>query len=211
MKRFNLLSLIFVLALASCGTFEIGLEPVTKATPTNPAATSVVAVQIPTENVTSTLAVPSLATQVSEPTQNLPSATSAPQMVKLFLIALEDNGKAGSMVGCGDSVVSVQTQIQPTQGVLKAAVETLLANKSQNYGESGLYNALYQSDLHLDKATIVDGEASVDLSGKLQLGGECDNPRVQAQLEQTILQFSTVKKAAITLNGKPLSEALSLK
>jgi hypothetical protein len=90
-------------------------------------------------------------------------------------------------------------------------METLLENKSKDYGESGLYNALYEANLKLDKAVIKDGVAFVDISGTMQLRGECDNPRVQAQLEQTVLQFSTINQLKITLNGKPLSEALSLK
>jgi hypothetical protein len=45
----------------------------------------------------------------------------------------------------------------------------------------------------------------------MMLGGECDNPRVQAQIENTVLQFSTVTSADIFLNGKTLAEALSLK
>jgi hypothetical protein len=32
---------------------------------------------------------------------------------------------------------------------------------------------------------------------------------VQAQLEQTAKQFSTVKSVAITVNGQPLAEVLS--
>jgi hypothetical protein len=43
------------------------------------------------------------------------------------------------------------------------------------------------------------------------MGGECDTPRVRAQLEQTILQFPTVTEADIFINGKPLADVLSLK
>jgi len=43
------------------------------------------------------------------------------------------------------------------------------------------------------------------------MGGECDTPRVQAQLEQTVLQFPTVTDAAIFINGRPLADVLSLK
>ena len=63
----------------------------------------------------------------------------------------------------------------------------------------------------MDSLSISNGVASVALSGSLKLGGECDNPRVQAQLEQTVLQFPTVTQAEITINGKPLKDALSLK
>jgi hypothetical protein len=132
-------------------------------------------------------------------------------MVKIFLIAMNDNGKSGLVVGCGDSVVPAQVEITPTAGVLKAALVALLSVKDQNYGQSGLYNALYQSALQVESVSIDSGKASVYLTGTLKMGGECDNPRVQAQLERTVLQFPAVKEAATFINGKPLAEAVSLK
>ena len=80
-------------------------------------------------------------------TQTPPS--NAPQSVNIFLIAVGDNGSSGKIVGCGDSLIPVQLSIPPTQGVLRAALEALLALNDQYYGESGLYNALYASDLQL--------------------------------------------------------------
>jgi hypothetical protein len=139
------------------------------------------------------------------------SPTPTRNVVKIFLIALNDNGKSGALIGCGDSAVPVQVAITPTAGVLKAAMVALLSIKNQNYGQSGLYNALYQSALQVESVSIAGGKASVSLSGTLKMGGECDNPRIQAQLEQTILQFPTVTESAIFINGKPLAEALSLK
>ncbi|MCL4208799.1 GerMN domain-containing protein, partial [Patescibacteria group bacterium] len=69
---------------------------------------------------------------------------------------------------------------------------------------------LYQSNLVLDKATITSsGIAEVYLTGELKLGGTCDVPRAQAQLEQTIRQFSSVNQVKIYLNGQPLDQALS--
>jgi hypothetical protein len=94
---------------------------------------------------------------------------------------------------------------------MKAALVALLSVKEQYYGQSGLYNALYQSDLQVDKVSIDNGKASVYLTGSLLMGGECDIPRVQTQLEQTVLQFPTVAEAAIFINGKPLADVLSLR
>ena len=91
-----------------------------------------------------------------------------------------------------------------TQGVLKAALEYLLAQKSQYYGQSGLYNALYQSNLRVDGVNIKDGEAIIQLSGQVLQGGECDTPRIIGQLEETALQFSTVSRVSIFLNGKTI-------
>jgi len=132
-------------------------------------------------------------------------------MLKIFLIAINDNGVSGKMIGCGDSAVAVNVEVPYTQGVLRAALDKLLSIKDQYYGQSGLYNVLYQSNLKIDSLTIKDEEAIIHLTGKLTLGGECDDPRVQAELEQTALQFSTVKKVSIFLNGKPLKDVLSEK
>jgi hypothetical protein len=131
--------------------------------------------------------------------------------LKMFMIATGDNGASGKLVGCGDSLIPVNIDVPYTQGVLRAALERLLAHKSQFYGESGLYNALYQSNLRIDGLNIKDGEAIIQLSGQVMLGGECDTPRAIAQLEETALQFSTVRRVSITLNGRPIREALSLR
>ncbi len=53
--------------------------------------------------------------------------------------------------------------------------------------------------------------ATIELTGSFSLAGECDNPRVLAQLRSTALQFSTVKEAVILVNGETLEDALSLK
>jgi hypothetical protein len=68
-------------------------------------------------------------------------------------------------VGCGDSAVPAQVEIPPTAGTLKAALTALLSIKDQFYGQSGLYNALYQSDLQVESVSIDNGIASVYLTG----------------------------------------------
>jgi hypothetical protein len=140
-----------------------------------------------------------------------PASTSAEQTVKIFLITLEDNGQSGTLIGCGDSAVPVVVTIPQTQGVLRAALEKLLSAKQQHYGESGLYNALYQSDLQVAGVTIEQGKAIIHLTGTVMLGGTCDAPRFEAQIEQTALQFSTVSDVAVFINDVPMEDALSQK
>lgn len=139
-------------------------------------------------------------------TQNSSSKTTT---VKIYLIALGDNGASGEQIGCGDSVIAIFRQVPQTQAVLKAALNELLSLKSQYYGESGLVNSLYQSNLKLDDVYIIGGKATVKLSGIISLAGVCDSPRVEAQLNSTVLQFPTVKESEIFVNGKPLSDILS--
>ncbi len=137
------------------------------------------------------------------------AGTSVPQTVDIYLIALGDGGQTGPEIGCGDSVVAVPVQIPATQGVLRSAMQQMLSIDQEYYGQSGLYNALYQSDLSVDSISIDNGAASIYLTGDLVLGGVCDSPRVEAQLTQTATQFSTVQSAQIYVNGTRLQDLLS--
>lgn len=156
--------------------------------------------------------IPSTATPIPpSPTPLPPSTQPGQQSVRIFLIALEDNGQSGKKIGCDDSVIPVPVTIAPTVGVLRAALEELLSLEDIYYGMTGLYNALHQSNLKLDSVSIVQGKATIHLSGTVMLSGVCDNPRVEAQLKETALQFSTVSQVEIYINNIPLEDVLSLK
>jgi hypothetical protein len=173
---------------------------------------------------------PSAATSLPQPTQPAaPTAPAAPikptaaeppaqptipilvelTSVQVYLVALEDGGASGQAVGCGDSLVPVRVQIAPTSGVLRAALEKLLSIREQSYGESGLYNALYQSNLQVGKIELENGDALIHLSGDLRSGGVCDDPRILGQLTATASQFPTVRQAHFLVNGQPLETLLS--
>jgi hypothetical protein len=218
-----------MLLLTACGTFEFSVEPITTSIPTTtiPAAIltdTVTVIVMPTEpiNPTATIVIPSPTLVFPSPTPALPTATQAQQVpptstsateqtVKIVLIALEDNGQSGTLVGCGDSAIPITVTIPRTQGILRATLEKLFSAKQQFYGEVGYYNALYQSDLQVASVTIEQGKAIIHLTGNVVLGGVCDAPRVEAQIEQTALQFSTVSDVAVFINDVPLEEVLSSK
>lgn len=125
----------------------------------------------------------------------------------MYLIATGDNGQNGVPVGCNDSAIPVQVFFDPTVTPLTSALEQLLSLDTRTYGQSGLYNALYQSDLTVEGINIVEGVATINLTGNLQLGGVCDTPRVEAQIEQTALQFVTVNSVNVLINGQPFADA----
>lgn len=131
--------------------------------------------------------------------------------VKIFLIGIDDNGVSGKKVGATDSAIPVLVDIEPTKAPLKAALTKLLSFHEQMYGQSGFYHSLYQSDLKVKSVIIDNGEAVIELTGTLKLGGVLDNPRVKAQIEETALQFDTVQKVSVFIDGKKLDEVLSLK
>ena len=125
---------------------------------------------------------------------------------RIYLIALEDGGKSGSTVGCGDSLVAVDV---PAVDV-KTALRELLENNDRLYGQSGLYNALYQSDLQVNRITRNNDSINADMSGRLVLGGTCDSPRVKAQLEATLRQSTDTKiPVTIRVNRDLLDNLLS--
>jgi hypothetical protein len=63
----------------------------------------------------------------------------------------------------------------------------------------------------VESVSVEDGEATVQLSGELMLGGACDNPRMEAQLEETALQFPEISAVSVFINQVPLEEVLSLR
>jgi hypothetical protein len=227
---------MIVLVLTACSLFRTGTPPVANTqvpvmaatviapSPDNPLPSAIptqelISLSAPTgeqPELVSTIVLPSIQNMKASATgapviQDTLSLSNKPQMVKIYLIAVEDNGISGEKVGCGDSAVAVQVQIPHTLGVLKAALGSLLSIKDQYYGQSGLFNALYESDLQIKSVTIKGGKATIQLNGSLKLGGECDDPRVLAQLKSTALQFSTISDVDIFINGKPIEEVLSEK
>ncbi|TGE32150.1 GerMN domain-containing protein [Desulfosporosinus sp. Sb-LF] len=188
MKRLTVFLLILILTVMTIGCTKTPLQAPTDQKP------------------------PQTQTEQTTPPVQVPSTLSANEsQVKIYLIALNDNVKSGKDIGTGDSLVPVERTISTSNTPLKGAFDELLALKEPYYGQSGLYNALYRSKLTLDKATITNGKAEIYLSGSFSLGGVMDNPRVENQLNETALQFSTVREVQIYLNRKTLKDALSLK
>ncbi len=151
---------------------------------------------------------------VEIPTKAPAVETSQPaqqQTVKIYLVAMEGSQPDAEIIGCGDQLVAVDVMIEPTQGVLRAALTELLSLNEAYYGESGLYSALYLSTLFVDRIELENGFASVYLTGDFMTGGVCDLPRIEAQLEATATQFSTVSQVQFYINGETLEDVLSLK
>lgn len=196
-------------------------KPAPAPSPTRTAAPTQAAIVAPTDTPEPTLAPTDTATAIpgggttpsakTTPTLRLPTLARGSMRVKLFFVALDDNGKAGKKIGCGDSIVAVDRVIPATNMPLTASLKDLVSIRDQHYGLSGLYNALYQSDLKVDDVSLIDGKATIRLSGKVTLGGVCDNPRFEAQIKETALQFSTVRAVSVFINGVPLEKVLSEK
>jgi len=190
-------------------TAEPTVVPAGALTPSGPPTFVPTGALTPIPTVVPTLPSPT-PTLKTTPTRT-PTIPAGTMRVKLFFVALNDGGNAGKKIGCNDSIVGVDRAIPTTNAPLTAALRELFSLTDKDYGQSGLYNALYQSKLRIESISIVAGKATINLSGSLLLNGACDNPRVQAQIEQVALQFSTVKTVAVFLNNVSLDKVLSEK
>lgn len=216
MKKHLSLLAIAVLLLTGCQYF--GQKP---AAQTNPAGsegqastTATVTVGDQKTELPATDSPDQISTTASSGALADNSDNGAPQY-SIYLIALNDQGLNGKEVGCGDSVVplvenSTKSAATNTE-LLNEAFNNLLSIKDKTLPQSAFSNFLAGSKLKLVSAEIKDGKAIVKLSGQLSLAGECDDPRVKAQLQETAAQFDDVKSVEIYLNNKTLEQATSLK
>ena len=126
MKICKFLTFLAVLFLTGCGTVEIGIERKLDSTATvNVLPTEAPIPTAPLEQPSPTAVyIPPTDTVVPPtPTPAAPTPTPEPQRVQIFLIAMDDNGQSGQLVGCGDSVIPVQVETTPTKEVLRASLE----------------------------------------------------------------------------------------
>ena len=201
-----------VLILGSCSaTPPIGS---TTAAATSTAAISTLPTS-PAPDATATLPATSpgdgaSASQAPASDQPAPSVIPTSASVTLFFIAEGDAGISGPLVGCGDSAVAVTSQTITYTDPVEGALRTLLSNHAAHIGQSGLRNALSDSRLSVDSVDRTGTTITAHLSGTLSMAGECDIPRLEQQLLLTAQQ-ATGAPVAITINGKTLTEALSLK
>ncbi len=142
------------------------------------------------------------------PVEEEPEEVVTPISYDVYLVDLEDNGANGPLIGCGDSLDSLNLTETTTMQPIEAAITALVTETAQTVG--GLYNVFYQSNLTVNSATISGSTASIDLSGQLMLAGVCDNPRVEETIKATAMQFAGVTTVNVTLNGDTLANALSL-
>jgi hypothetical protein len=130
--------------------------------------------------------------------------------VQVYVIALHDRGAGGLAAGCGDSAVPLDVDLPAPGPALEGALSALLTLQ-EGAADKGLYNALAHSPLKVDRIDRTGPEVRVYLSGYVEIDGDCDGPRILAQLTETALQFHDIQHAQFFLDGKPLQGVLSSK
>jgi hypothetical protein len=129
--------------------------------------------------------------------------------VKVYLVALGDNGKRGKKIGCDDSLVPVTREVKPTVAPLRAALDQLLSMPREYAGDSSLNNFWVGNNLRVKSVAVSGGTATIYIVGEGPfIAGICDEPRVTSQIEATARQFSTVKRVKVFVNGRTLADAI---
>lgn len=134
---------------------------------------------------------------VSIPTSNYISSVS--------LAFLADSSKVGGKKAGCDYVYFVSLPVTPTTAPLNAAMRTLF-NKNVTSTENPGNFIGTQSSLKFSEARLDNGVASIYLTGEIGPfeDEDCDEGRLFTQINETALQFSTVKSVRVYLDGKLL-------
>lgn len=123
----------------------------------------------------------------------------------VYMVVLGDDGKQGKAVGCGDSLVPVKVHVNftntKTDQKIRDTLQKLFSFRSKVYSKDlNLINPLYNSVLSVSEVTISGSQATVALDGTLNLDGACDDPVVEAQIKNLILQFKPITSVVLRIN-----------
>ncbi|MBI4122336.1 MAG: hypothetical protein HY461_03310 [Parcubacteria group bacterium] len=122
--------------------------------------------------------------------------------VIVFLNGEKDayKGSDGYMeIGCGDVLVPVRRELTKTQSDLAHAIVELLTIKEKAYADQGLSNTIAKSKVRLTNIHYDGKTRVIDFEGEFVSGGTCDDPRIKAQIEETVKLYSSDYR--IQLNG----------
>lgn len=136
------------------------------------------------------------------PNENFSAKPSETKYTTVSVAVLEQEYEGDPDRGC-DKISFIEREVPETKAPLKAALMELFSLEDVWINETK-YNFISKTKdtLSFEKVILEDGVAEIYLTGELSgLGGVCDNPRAQIQIEETALQFSTVKEVEIYLNG----------
>ena len=130
-------------------------------------------------------------------TSTLPGQTARQELqqqvrTRIYMIASRDTP-------CGSSTVPIPITVQGPR-VLTQSLQVLLNTPDPHHPE--YFTALEPHKLTLASVSITrQGTAVIRLRGSIDIAGACDVARSRAQIERTALQFPSVKRVTIYLNG----------
>jgi hypothetical protein len=143
-----------------------------------------------------------------------PSLTPAGQKeLALFFVSPDASMCTNVTPGaCDVAVIGSARTINITEntplGIVKAAVETLLATKDATIAPFDLINSLHAVSLTLETATLKNGVVTLSFNGTVLLQDHCDPLKIAAQIEETAKQVTGIKAVVLRLNGQDFTDSL---
>jgi len=111
-------------------------------------------------------------------------------------------GKEGNNDTCKE-VFPLERKIVKTEAVARAAIEELIKGLTDEEKEAGYFTGINEG-VKINKLVITDGTAKIDFDDTLEtgVGGSCKVTFIREQITKTLMQFETVKKVIISINGR---------
>ena len=108
-----------------------------------------------------------------------------------------------------EQVYAAEREIEPTLAVAKEALDQLLMGVNELEEEQKYFTNI-NSAARVVSVAVEDGVATVMFTKEFESGlaGSCRVTAVRSQVEQTLLQFPTVKSVVIKVEGVPDEEVL---
>lgn len=120
-------------------------------------------------------------------------------VLKVFF---NNNQKDPKLDRC-EKVYPTERRVPKTKAVAQAALIELLKGQTITEGKKGFITQI-SPGVKVQKLAIENGTAKVDFNESLQSygGGSCAAAAIRSQVEETLKQFSTVKKVVISVNNR---------
>ena len=133
--------------------------------------------------------------------------------ISIYLIARDDWGTNGVLLGCSDSGVQVTLARFATGDInadMAASLSEMFNIRNEFYGQSGLVTAWYDSPMTIESLMVEGNRVELNLTGQMNLLGACGDARLEGQLLLNIFQYQSITEAFITLNGTNLKNFFNL-
>ena len=132
-------------------------------------------------------------------TMSVKIAKSSGEVIKIE--AYFNNNKMDPEISC-NKVFAVEREIPKTTAVARVALEQLLTGPTDAEKAQGYFTNIPVGS-KLNNILVINGEAQADFNEATESGGgSCSMAARYAQIEKTLMQFSTITSFRLSINGR---------
>src|SRR5690625_2588522 len=124
------------------------------------------------------------------------------------------DGVEGIEFGCDDTLVTIHTvpiHAETSNEHVASAIQFLLNDSQYYHGSPSVTNSLTLSEtLELSSVDVSRSSVDIELTGDVEVRGECEAYRIQAQMYATVANTADLDDVSITVDGTELDDVLGL-